>query len=381
MEKEKAIERALALFSACLYGSLPDQAIGDFRAWMTSDYHSEEKIEAMYRLWKRHVKVRHGNYSDAMRSFAEVARRLGFPESVEQGFRTMQPGIPLTVLRDETTEAVVEYATPAPPPARRILTGRKLLLRAAAVVLPLAVIGGAAWFYLSQPSGTGNAGQQTTAPLVTVTVPDTTAARGSTGLGDGTHILVGRSSTLRYAETFGPERRVSLEGEAYFDVARDTLRPFIVEAGALQVRVLGTKFNVNAAAGSPYTTVALYSGRIEVSGGKLSTPVILNPGEQFVYENASGTSKLTPTGATLPDWILGRMNFEQASTKHVLETIAWFYGVQIDTVGRFDDTERLTFRYTGDEDLETALLWLQSVSTNRFEYTTDGKRVTITSEN
>ena len=82
-------------------------------------------------------------------------------------------------------------------------------------------------------------------------------------LPDGTVIQLNNHSKLIYPERFaGDSREVFLEGEAYFDVKHDKKHPFIVRAGELKIRVLGTKFTVNASSQSPQITATLLEGSI-----------------------------------------------------------------------------------------------------------------------
>ncbi len=80
-------------------------------------------------------------------------------------------------------------------------------------------------------------------------------------LDDGSQVLLNRDSKLRFRKQFdGGERRVTLSGEAWFDVARDTARPFVIDAGAALVEVLGTSFNVNAYRENPTVEITVESG-------------------------------------------------------------------------------------------------------------------------
>ena len=84
--------------------------------------------------------------------------------------------------------------------------------------------------------------------------------------GDGSIININGGSSLRYPETFAPDRReVWLEGEAFFSIAHDETRPFIVHAGKITTRVLGTSFNIKAYEGEGELQIAVADGRVEVS--------------------------------------------------------------------------------------------------------------------
>lgn len=114
-------------------------------------------------------------------------------------------------------------------------------------------------------------------------------------LADGTIVHMNSGSTLKYPVIFeGDNREVILLGEAYFEVAKNTERPFIVNAGKLQIQVLGTKFNVRNFDTEPTIETTLLEGSVAVY--KKGTPVyeeknILKPNELFAYEKNTGILK------------------------------------------------------------------------------------------
>lgn len=84
-------------------------------------------------------------------------------------------------------------------------------------------------------------------------------------LSDGTRIWLNAKTELTYPVVFtGKERRVKLKGEAYFDVARNETQPFIVETDPMEVKVLGTSFNVNAYADEPEVVTTLVAGSVQI---------------------------------------------------------------------------------------------------------------------
>ncbi len=109
----------------------------------------------------------------------------------------------------------------------------------------------------------------------------------SISLPDGTIIKLNNRSKLTYPETFsGSRREVFLDGEAYFDVAHDKKHPFIVRAGELNIKVLGTKFTINATSLFPKITATLLEGSIDVSNPKKH--ILMKPGQQLTYDAESG---------------------------------------------------------------------------------------------
>jgi transmembrane sensor len=98
-------------------------------------------------------------------------------------------------------------------------------------------------------------------------------------LPDGTNAWLNSESSIRYPTAFtGKERKVVVTGEAFFEVAKNKEKPFIVEANNVKIEALGTQFNVNAYSNEPFISATLVEGSIVVSSG--SNENILKPGQQ-----------------------------------------------------------------------------------------------------
>ena len=111
-------------------------------------------------------------------------------------------------------------------------------------------------------------------------------------LPDGTQVWLNVGSRIKYDENYGKENReLTLTGEAYFDVARDANRPFILHTGKMDVKVLGTVFNVKAYPGDATTEAALIRGSIEVTfPGRPQEKLILKPADKISIANKEMTS-------------------------------------------------------------------------------------------
>ena len=161
-------------------------------------------------------------------------------------------------------------------------------------------------------------------------------------LGDGTKVWVNSASELEIPERFqAGERRVRLRGEAYFEVARDTARPFWVEAEGVSVQVLGTRFNVAAYGEDGRVETTLAEGKVAVSSGE-GRRVVLKPGEQAVVEGA----RLDVRDVNVEDvisWIDGRFFFKQAPLEEVFEQAERWYGVSV----RFEEESLKHIRFSG----------------------------------
>lgn len=104
---------------------------------------------------------------------------------------------------------------------------------------------------------------------------------------DGSLVIVAAHSTVKYPKTFRSNRTVQLEGSALFDVSKDETYPFRVNAGVLQVTVLGTRFRIDADKANSDMNVKLFSGKIRVGVGEKETD--LSPGKEFHYQQGVWT--------------------------------------------------------------------------------------------
>lgn len=108
-------------------------------------------------------------------------------------------------------------------------------------------------------------------------------------LPDGSKVWMNDETAICFPEYFGSEnRKVSVVGEAYFEVVHDARHPFIVSNGSFTTTVLGTAFNVKAYPGQP-ASVTLVSGRVELNAQ--TTKMTLQPGQQAVMSRPNNTSK------------------------------------------------------------------------------------------
>jgi len=171
-----------------------------------------------------------------------------------------------------------------------------------------------------------------------LTVP--TGHRAHITLPDGTGVWVNAGSTLRYPSVFGGERRVSVLGEAFFEVTESD-RPFIVSLGAVDVKALGTKFNVfNYKGENP--SVTLTEGSVKVyRPGNEKGGTVMQTG-QTLTATATGF-ELRTTASSTASWRNGIYAFEREKLGEILRKVELYYDVRI-TVA---DPSILYGEYTG----------------------------------
>ncbi|MFY0650751.1 MAG: DUF4974 domain-containing protein [Cyclobacteriaceae bacterium] len=151
-------------------------------------------------------------------------------------------------------------------------------------------------------------------------------------LPDGTMVKLNSGSYLEYPRTFGLERRIKLIGEAFFDVKRDVSRPFIVESENLNVRVLGTSFNIKAFPYDDSYTVAVASGLVSVTDQRKSKSKLsmqLKANELVTYEHLSGEFKKdTFDSDHYFAWKNGILDFHNADFNEIITRLERWYGVK-----------------------------------------------------
>jgi len=169
---------------------------------------------------------------------------------------------------------------------------------------------------------------QTSTPRVTyntITIPH--GGQYALTLADGTTVVLNAGSSLTYPTAFtGPDRRVTLRGEGYFEVSKDKNHPFIVKTDKQEIEVLGTHFNLNAYADDPAVKTTLLEGAVKVTAGKQAK--ILKPGDQSVLQDNDLTVKQVDT-ETAVAWKNGLFIFEDEPLKEIMRKISRWYDVEI----------------------------------------------------
>lgn len=146
-------------------------------------------------------------------------------------------------------------------------------------------------------------------------------------LADGSKVWMGACSRLKYPVSFsGKTREVYLEGEAFFDVAKDPERPFIVKTKDFSVKALGTSFNVMNYPDDDFSHTTLKTGKVEVDAG--IQKVILMPGTQMFYENEYIEVKEVDVDVYTA-WMGDVFKFDKENIDVILRKLARWYDVHI----------------------------------------------------
>lgn len=190
-------------------------------------------------------------------------------------------------------------------------------------------------------------------------------------LSDGSIVFLNSESAIEYPKKFDKEFRVvSLKGEAYFEVAKDAARPFKVMINGLEVKVLGTKFNVNSKQSTP--EVALVEGKVQLINRNGKASVIMKPGQkakldlkndQFLSSSFEITHEI--------GWKDGILSFQESSFEEVVQKLHLWYGIEITLSNQpatSDWSYTASFR---NESLENVLQNMSTLRNFDFEINND----------
>ncbi len=200
-------------------------------------------------------------------------------------------------------------------------------------------------------------------------------------LSDGSKVNLNSGSTLKYPVHFeiGSTREVYLEGEGYFAVAKDEVHPFIVKTKALNIRVLGTQFNLSAYTDDENISTVLVEGSVgffdkdtqfDVSG----YPRLL-PGHIASWQKHHGNIKIEETDTELyTGWLDGKIIFDHMPFRQIRKKLERHYNVSISN--RYKELEEIQF--TASFDTETIGQVLEAFSKNySMKYSINDNKISI----
>ncbi|WP_099292323.1 FecR domain-containing protein [Butyricimonas sp.] len=162
-------------------------------------------------------------------------------------------------------------------------------------------------------------------------------------LDDGTKVWVNAETKLKYPVSFaGEQREVILEGEAFFEVAKDK-KPFIVKTSFGDVRVLGTAFGINAYVDQPEGYTTLVRGKVSVTAGA-GEPLVIQPGEQVVSSKDGKTRKQEVNVDEFVGWKDGIYVFRDKKLVDIMNTLERWYNISV----LFEDKSLKSLLFTGN---------------------------------
>lgn len=274
-------------------------------------------------------------------AWRDLSRRLGLPRSGDAAGATGGAGRPVPLHRGGRTR----------------LPMASVLLRAAAVAGVLLAGAAGAW-------------------QIPVTERAAPGERRAVTLPDGSRATLNAGSTVRYRRGFAvlpglpaESRRLSLDGEAFFDVT-SAGRPFRVEAGSAAVQVLGTRFNVRAR--SREARIAVEEGRVEVTDRTGRGSVLLDAGETTRVGPGAAPSRDAIRPERIGAWRTGGLTAVDESLAAILDELSLRYDARVRLVDASLGTDRLSVYYPELGPLESVLSDLATQQDLRYRETADG---------
>lgn len=191
-------------------------------------------------------------------------------------------------------------------------------------------------------------------------------------LSDNTVVWLNAGSRLVYPTHFkNKTREVLLIGEAFFEVAKNPEKPFIVKASGIDIRVLGTKFNVSAYAEDNLIQTVLNEGSVAIrrAGAKFyEKDIVISPNQMASFDKISNGTKIYKVSADKYClWTKGMMNFDEVDFSQVIKQVTRFYNISV----TFSDHQNEMMRISGKLDLKKSrkevIEYLEKVSLTKFE--------------
>jgi ferric-dicitrate binding protein FerR (iron transport regulator) len=218
---------------------------------------------------------------------------------------------------------------------KRIALYRNLARYAAIIVLPLIMMFGVYHFTRTNTIKEFEAKEYI--------IETASGERSRVVLPDGTKVLISNNTRLSYLASFGKQdRKISITGEAFFEVSKNKVVPFIIQSNGINIKVLGTVFNVYAYPDEPFLEVSLQTGSVEVTSNRYpQAPMVLHPNEKAKMSYKDGILIKEQTNLRMEmAWIHGDLFFRSETLLQIFKKMERFYGIDI--------------TYTGELPMETA---------------------------
>lgn len=255
---------------------------------------------------------------------------------------------------------------------------RRVMVRVAAVLLPIVLVVGGyfGWEAIRSGSGSGSQGDRAsiTAFVATNSIETQADVIRMITLSDGTEVTLNRNSTLSYND----DREAELVGEAYFKVAPNPRHPFIIHSGHLKVTVLGTEFNFQTLKDAGDSKLSLYEGSVQLDYSSGSYR-IEEGGHEFTLDHATAQTDIRDFDITKkPQWLEEEQEplLDIIGLNEIFDLIETRYGVSIINRGAIDLSRRFNFMLDDATTINDVMQALQFASGD-FDYTIDGKTITL----
>jgi ferric-dicitrate binding protein FerR (iron transport regulator) len=285
-------ERIWYLLSLSLAGETTAEESAELEALLRQHPEVGLRVQILQNLWK-----------------SKPDTTTAAPGSFDKHLQRLSTHLSEPVLKFEEPELLPAAPNEAPAPRPKRIY-RWLLAGTAVAASILAV-------FLLLPPGNPK--------VASNTVSTKAGSKSKIQLPDGTQVWLNADSKLKYNQDFmGAFREVQLTGEAYFDVAKDKAHPFIIHTGSIDVKVVGTSFNVRSYPNEKTTETALIQGVVEITlHNNPDKKIILRPSEKLTVQNQP--APVTPAKDSIiedvPMLTLGKIRFGKTDSTSSIETM------------------------------------------------------------
>ena len=191
-------------------------------------------------------------------------------------------------------------------------------------------------------------------------------------LSDGSFVWLNAASSITYPTAFvGKERKVSMMGEAYFEVSENKNMPFFVEHNQLLVKVLGTHFNVNTYENEASNKITLLSGLVDVGNGKITKRLV--PGQQASISTSIFSIEENIDTDEVMAWKNGQFYFGGSDIKSIMKQIERYYDVEVE----FRDEVPYQFVAKISRDVNVSAFLEKLELTNLIHFKIEGKKIIV----
>lgn len=311
----------------------------------------------------KHIIDRTLNNTATPEEARQVIRRFSTPEGsrylsslMDEDMEKIQPGSEkLYAERSIPTDEMYQFIMKKIHLQQR----KRFIFRAAAILIPLLLFLGQFWYIDKHIDLFADSGYEE------IYVPK--GERMQLIFQDGSKAILNAETRIKYPRKFGfNERKVELEGEAFFEVSPNKDRPFIVDVKDINVKVLGTTFDVKAYITDPDIFVSLESGKVQLAN-QHSSLAYMKPGEKATYNRKSGVCKISrPENINLLSaWKKNQIVFDNTPLSEVITTLSRWYNVEFSIA----DSSVLHYNYTltsTDQSIEQILKDIEKITPVKF---------------
>jgi transmembrane sensor len=369
-----------ALMARVLSGNASAEDQQELKEYLLSNPEALEQLDNLRKIWEPNTGAGNKGSDEKLHRLLKRAKTI----------QAVIPAVP-EVSTESGEEETVLFVRPVVPLWKRMMKYAAILVFIAGVAFAVKWISGT-----QKETSLAEDEQEAEHKIVA-----SNGSRTRAMLPDGTKLWLNAGSSISYKNDFGTQdREVVLHGEAFFDVTRDTLHPFIVHAGDIDVRVLGTVFNVKSYEGDQYMETTLLHGAVEVTTRhdknskvllkphqKLIIPVNSRPGDtaktvakervsmnkyRFRLEELNTKSEAKTLVETA--WVFNRLEFRNETLEAIAGKFKRWFNVEV--VFEDEAVKQLVFTASFEnETIEEAIAALQHVTPFRYKKTANEIRI------